>query len=162
MKKSISALMSVANTNSYTRHGLRAMREMLCGVDRHAGVIRCRYRRIATAAENRYQPKGQSISPDGTGGFMTEQEKAFEEALMARQQLSRHTGDRETAKPWFISGYAAGERAARQQFTPLYKAVNELMAYMGAHGSAEARGDRAQAVMDALHAIDGGQYREDL
>jgi hypothetical protein len=46
------------------------MREMLCGVDRHAGVIRCRYRRIATAAENRYQPKGQSISPDGTGGFM--------------------------------------------------------------------------------------------
>jgi hypothetical protein len=33
--------------------GRRAMREMLCGVDRHAGVIRCRYRRIATAAENR-------------------------------------------------------------------------------------------------------------
>lgn len=27
------------------------------------------------------------------------------------------------------------------------------------HGSAEARGDRAQAVMDALHAIDGGQYQ---
>jgi len=101
----------------------------------------------------------QSISPDGTGGFMTEQEKAFEEAFMARQQLSRHTVDRETAKPWFISGYAAGERAARQQFTPLYKAVNELMAYMGAHGSAEARGDRAQAVMNALHAIDGGQYQ---
>jgi hypothetical protein len=94
---------------------------------------------------------------------MTEQEKAFEEAFMARQQLSRHTVDRETAKPWFISGYAAGERAARQQqFTPLYHAVNELMAYMGKHGSAEARGDRAQAVMDALHAIDGGQYREDL
>jgi hypothetical protein len=57
----------------------------------------------------------QSISPDGTGGFMTEQEKAFEEAFMARQQLSRHTVDRETAKTWFISGYAAGERAARQE-----------------------------------------------
>jgi predicted transcriptional regulator len=51
------------------------------------------------------------------------------------------------------------DRAARQQFTHLYHAVNELMAYMGAHGSAEARGDRAQAVMDALHAIDGGQYQ---
>jgi hypothetical protein len=59
----------------------------------------------------------------------------------------------------YRSGYAAGECAARQQFTPLYHAVNELMAYMGAHGSAEARGDRAQAVMDALHAIDGGQYQ---
>jgi hypothetical protein len=90
---------------------------------------------------------------------MTEQEKAFEEAFMARQQLSRHTVDRETAKTWFMSGYAAGECAARQQFTHLYHAVNELMAYMGAHGSAEARGDRAQAVMNALHAIDGGQYQ---
>jgi hypothetical protein len=98
----------------------------------------------------------QSISPDGTGGFMTEQEKAFEEWWS------------KTYHPWtvvqcardgFLAGYAAGECAARQQFTPLYHAVNELMAYMGAYGSAEARGDRAQAVMDALHAIDGGQYQ---
>jgi hypothetical protein len=90
------------------------------------------------------------------GGFMTEQEKAFEEWWS------------KTYHPWtvvqcardgFLAGYAAGECAARQQFTHLYHAVNELMAYMGAHGSAEARGDRAQAVMDALHAIDGGQYQ---
>lgn len=103
-----------------------------------------------SVAENKYQPKGQSISPDGTGGFMTEQEKAFEEWWS------------KTYHPWtvvqcardgFLAGYAAGECAARQQFTHLYHAVNELMAYMGAHGSAEARGDRAQAVMNALHAI---------
>jgi hypothetical protein len=54
----------------------------------------------------------QSISPDGTGGFMTEQEKAFEEWWS------------KTYHPWtvvqcardgFLSGYAAGERAARQE-----------------------------------------------
>jgi hypothetical protein len=92
---------------------------------------------------------------------MTEQEKAEQEKAF-EEWWSK------TYHPWtvvqcardgFLAGYAAGECAARQQFTHLYHAVNELMAYMGAHGSAEARGDRAQAVMDALHAIDGGQYQ---
>jgi hypothetical protein len=38
----------------------------------------------------------------------------------------------------------------------LYTTVNDLMTYMGYHGEAFAGGDRARAVMDALHAIDGG------
>ncbi len=38
----------------------------------------------------------------------------------------------------------------------LYKAVNEMMAVLGCHGTISARDDRVQAVMDALHAIDGG------
>jgi hypothetical protein len=80
-----------------------------------------------SVAENRYQPKGQSISPDGTGGFMTEQEKAFEEAFIARQQLSRHTVDRETAKAWFLSGYAAGECAARQEWRPIETAPKDCL-----------------------------------
>lgn len=36
----------------------------------------------------------------------------------------------------------------------LYKAANELMAVLGYHGTINARDDRVQAVMDALHAID--------
>jgi hypothetical protein len=39
----------------------------------------------------------------------------------------------------------------------LYRAVNELMAYLGAHGHIEAKGDRAQAVMDALHEYDSAK-----
>jgi predicted acyltransferase len=45
-----------------------------------------------------------------------------------------------------------------EKYAELYRAINELMAYMGKYGSAAARGDRAQAVMDALYKIDGGQY----
>ena len=44
----------------------------------------------------------------------------------------------------------------REKWHRLYAAVNELIAHMGYHGSAEARGDRAQAVMDALATLDGG------
>jgi hypothetical protein len=46
--------------------------------------------------------------------------------------------------------------AAQPTWTRLYAAVNEMMVYLGAHGSIAAKGDRAQAVMEALHAIDGG------
>lgn len=42
-------------------------------------------------------------------------------------------------------------------WTQLYNTVQSMMAYLGAHGRIEARGDLAQAVMDALHAIDGGE-----
>jgi hypothetical protein len=41
----------------------------------------------------------------------------------------------------------------------LYTTVNDLMTYMGYHGEAFAGGDRARAVMDALHAIDGGEIQ---
>jgi hypothetical protein len=67
--------------------------------------------------------------------------------------------------PWTKGAWEAWKECHKRlkqdggKLLPLYHAVNELMAYMGAHGSAEARGDRAQAVMDALHAIDGGQYQ---
>ncbi len=40
------------------------------------------------------------------------------------------------------------------QWAALYKAANEAMAVLGAHGTISARDDRVQAVMDALHAID--------
>jgi hypothetical protein len=112
-----------------------------------------------SVAENRYQPKGQSISPDGTGGFMTEKNTSFIDFLETHPARLASDSTKKWLAEFYLAGYAAGECAARQQFTHLYHAVNELMAYMGAHGSAEARGDRAQAVMDALHAIDGGQYQ---
>ena len=38
----------------------------------------------------------------------------------------------------------------------LYYAVGEMMDVLGAHGTICARDDRVQAVMDALHEIDGG------
>jgi hypothetical protein len=83
------------------------MREMLCGVDRHPASGS-----VPWSKANREAGNGQSISPDGTGGFMTEQEKAFEEWWS------------KTYHPWtvvqcardgFLAGYAAGERAARQE-----------------------------------------------
>ena len=45
--------------------------------------------------------------------------------------------------------------------TALYHAINHVVDYAGAHGSIDARGDRMQAVMDALYAIDGGIYNEE-
>lgn len=42
------------------------------------------------------------------------------------------------------------------RFRALYDVVNEMMAPLGYHGTISARDDRVQAVMDALHAIDGG------
>lgn len=38
----------------------------------------------------------------------------------------------------------------------LYYAVGEMMDVLGMHGTICARDDRVQAVMDALHKIDGG------
>jgi hypothetical protein len=90
---------------------------------------------------------------------MTEQNTSFVDFLETHPARLASDSTKKWLAEFYLAGYAAGECAARQQFTPLYHAVNELMAYMGAHGSAEARGDRAQAVMDALHAIDGGQYQ---
>ena len=50
----------------------------------------------------------------------------------------------------------------RDGWAALYEAANKLMAYMGAYGSADARSPLGEAVMDALHDIDGGEYREGL
>jgi hypothetical protein len=55
-----------------------------------------------------------------------------------------------------IDRLEAASRNERERWMPLYAAVNELLAYMGAYGAADGRGDRAQAVMDALAALDGG------
>lgn len=38
----------------------------------------------------------------------------------------------------------------------LYHAVNAMMAPLGYHGTISSRDDRVQAVMDALHVLDGG------
>lgn len=44
----------------------------------------------------------------------------------------------------------------------LYEAVSQMMAPLGYHGTISARDDRAVAVMDALHDIDGGAYKKPL
>jgi len=61
----------------------------------------------------------------------SEQEKAFEEWWLKTYHPWNVV---QCARDGFLAGYALGECV---------------------HGSAEARGDRAQAVMDALHAIEG-------
>ncbi len=47
---------------------------------------------------------------------------------------------------------------ASAPWSQLYTAVNAMMAQLGADGSISAMGDLAQAVMDALHDIDGGTF----
>lgn len=68
-----------------------------------------------------------------------------------------------------LRGYSAnmkacawdGWQARASQGDALYRAVNEMMAPLGYHGTICARDDRVQAVMDALHAIDGGTVQGD-
>ena len=45
-----------------------------------------------------------------------------------------------------------------EKFKGLYRAIQPVADYAGAYGSIEARGDRMQAVMDALYSIDNGAY----
>jgi hypothetical protein len=53
--------------------------------------------------------------------------------------------------------------AARQQaWGRLYTAANQLCAYMGYHGSVDARSDLGSLLMDALHELDGGQWMPGL
>ncbi len=52
--------------------------------------------------------------------------------------------------------YWQGAAALAAKVLPLYDATNEMVAVLGAHGEICARDDRVMAVMDALHAIDGG------
>jgi len=47
-------------------------------------------------------------------------------------------------------------------YRPLYDAVNRLMATVGAYGEVTARHPDVTAVMDALKAIDGGEYIKPL
>jgi hypothetical protein len=42
----------------------------------------------------------------------------------------------------------------------LYHAVNEMMGTLGAKGEISTRAKEVEAVMDALHEIDGGVYKE--
>lgn len=50
--------------------------------------------------------------------------------------------------------------AATSETFALYKAVNEMMAHLGAHGEIDARSDQAEAVMAALHNLDGGKVAQ--
>jgi len=53
---------------------------------------------------------------------------------------------------------SCNSECSSDKFRTLYVAVNEMMAPLGAHGEICARDDRVDAVMDALHDIDGGVY----
>lgn len=54
--------------------------------------------------------------------------------------------------------YTAEEHAEVEKLRALYRAINPVIDYAGAHGSILARGDRMQAVMDVIYALDGGTY----
>jgi len=45
------------------------------------------------------------------------------------------------------------------KYKALHKAADAVVNYAGWKGSIEARGDRMQALMDALYAIDGHNYQ---
>ena len=47
---------------------------------------------------------------------------------------------------------------SRQKIINLYKAVNEMMAVLGAKGEINTLHEKTTNVMDALHEIDGGVY----
>lgn len=49
-----------------------------------------------------------------------------------------------------------------EKFKALYRAIQHVIDYAGANGSIGARGDRMQAVMDALYSIDNGTYNQKI
>ena len=54
--------------------------------------------------------------------------------------------------------YIAELRTEQPRWRALYETVNQMMAALGAYGEISRKDDRAQAVMDALHDLDGGTY----
>ena len=69
-----------------------------------------------------------------------------------------------------IFAHMAGENADQKMtekdmldvFKNLYDKVNMLVSIIGKNGSIEARSKEVDDVMQALHEIDGGDYKKDL
>jgi len=51
-------------------------------------------------------------------------------------------------------------KVTEKQITDLYRAVNEMLAVLGANGDITTRHNETQNVMEALAIIDGGEYNE--
>lgn len=56
----------------------------------------------------------------------------------------------------------ADQTAISDKYKSLYHAVNDMMAKLGASGNITTRADEVSQVMDALHDIDGGVYKQDI
>jgi hypothetical protein len=58
------------------------------------------------------------------------------------------------------NGYREVDSHTDELWNTLYHAVNEMMGVLGAKGEISTRAKEVEAVMDALHEIDGGVYKE--
>ena len=94
-----------------------------------------------------------------------EQIDNIQEAAYLKLRAEGYTGSMGGFK-WDRTSARAIESAVRaeyadvppEKFNGLYRAIQPVVDYAGAYGSIEARGDRMQAVMDALYSIDNGAY----
>jgi hypothetical protein len=114
--------LTIVRFDNSTRHGRRAMREMLCGVDRHPASGS-----VPWSKANREAGNGQSISPDGTGGFMTEQNTSFIDFLETHPARLASDSTKKWLAEFYLAGYAAGERAARQEWRPIETAPKDCL-----------------------------------
>ena len=68
--------------------------------------------------------------------------------------------------PWRFGYYPTEEEAVEawnrrgNTFPALYHSINAMLAVLGAEGTITPRHETVTAVMDALHDIDGGEYRK--
>lgn len=78
-------------------------------------------------------------------------------------QIQSYLSDGENAKAFslFEKIVRTESTKSKKDIKKLYKTVNEMMLPLGANGIIYAKDDRVAAVMDALHDIDGGVYKED-
>lgn len=63
-----------------------------------------------------------------------------------------------TARNLALSEQLSEAKEREAKYAALHKAADAVVNYAGAYGSITARGDLMQSLLDALYAIDGGNY----